>query len=237
MTNPTQPLKILCLIALFFLLAVCIVIAIDVDESLVAARKSTPALVAGIRGDLAAQVNAKLDPLVTQYAATGKALAGTATEARGLIADVRKEIPWVRESTTKEISELNERVDALNASVAKVADFPTALQPAIDGLNLMFRRDAVPAQTLGLLGASKVAAGEVAQTMKTVRDTVKAEAAPTAKAVRESAEGTAGTTAATAKLIGHVDDLFFGPRTFWQKVKGWLALLIGPGALVGAKAL
>ncbi len=75
---------------------------------------------------------------------------------------------------------------------------------------ILFRRDALPAQILGLTAASKVAAGEVAQTMRVVRD---------------SAPQVSASTIATAKSInGIAADVhvatseYVKARTFWQKV-------------------
>lgn len=173
------------------------------------------------------QVDGKLDPLVKQYAEVGASLAGAARQLDGLIADVRKEIPTVKESLTVESSFVNKKLDAVQADVAQLSSVALQLDPLLTETTHAIR-DLHP-QLLGTVAAFKVTVGETAQTMKTVRDTVKAEAGPTAQAVRESAQGTAKSTDAAAKLIEHSDefvvltkDLIYGRKSFWARVRAFL---------------
>jgi hypothetical protein len=74
-----------------------------------------------------------------------------------------------------QLTTLNTTLSAqLDRATGALAGFRQDIRPTLlatnDFTSVMFRRDALPAQTLGLLGATKVTMGEVAQTMKVVRD-------------------------------------------------------------------
>lgn len=56
---------------------------------------------------------------------------------------------------------LNNRIDEVTSSVVGIRE---DVQPSIAGMNLLMQRDALPAQVLGTLGATKVAMGQIAKT-------------------------------------------------------------------------
>jgi hypothetical protein len=79
---------------------------------------------------------------------------------------------------------------------------------------VLLRRDALPAQTLGLIAAAKVTAGETAQTMRTVRDAAP-KLAESAVGVGKSADGIAADIHAITADIAK-------PKTFWARFRAWL---------------
>ncbi len=58
---------------------------------------------------------------------------------------------------------LDQQLTRTNDSIAEVAKLRTDVQPAIEGANLLMRRDALPAQILGLTAATKVTMGQAAK--------------------------------------------------------------------------
>ena len=232
-----QTLK--CAALLVFIVAgIC---GIDLEQSL---KSSVPRRIDDAQRDLAHQIDSKFDPAIRKANALLDNVSALSNSLTRVSNHINAEIPKVERTTAKSMETVQAELDILNSHVNELSGITGQLKPTIDGLNLMFRRDAVPAELLGLLGASKVAAGEVAKTMATVRDTVHDEAKPTATAIRQSAEHTAETTKATAEvtqtantLLVNVNDMLFGPKTFKQKVLGLIRLLLGPAAILAAHGL
>ncbi len=231
-----EAMKCACLMALFVLLSCLIALTMRIDAIIVQAQTNAPLLIERTQSNLSKQLDAKLDPTITKANAALAGVSALTASLKRVSDHINAEIPAVKDSLTTETVTLNAKLDTLNASVWQAAHPLEPLQPTIDGLNLMFRKDELPKAIPALVRDYRRVGDEVAQTMITVRDTVKVEAGPTALAVRKSAEGTAKTTDATATLINHVDDLFFGPKTWKQKLMGWVRLLLAPGAILGAKA-
>ncbi len=90
---------------------------------------------------------------------------------------------------------------------------------------ILFRRDALPAQILGVLGATKVTMGETAQAMKVIRDS--------APQVSLSTIATAKSIEGIAADVHQVTSAYLKPRTFWGKVWGG----VKSGAIIWAHTL
>lgn len=103
-----------------------------------------------------------------------------------------------------EVSRLiDDRLERMTRSVEEVAAIRGDVRPAIEGANLLMRRDALPAQLLGTLGATKVTMGRVAQMSIAVEKEVPAivaSAKGTAKSLEKTAESTERTAANVQKM-------------------------------------
>lgn len=93
---------------------------------------------------------------------------------------------------------LDAKLARMTASVERVAGIRDDIQPTIAGANLLMRRDALPAQLLGTLGATKVTMGRVAKMSIAVEREV--------PAITESVKGTAGALERTAESTEQTAD-------------------------------
>lgn len=95
------------------------------------------------------------------------------------------------------------------------------IQPSIQGMNLLMRRDALPAQVLGTLGATKVAMGQIAQTSIKFE-----ESAPMIlQGVQTVIDNSNKTTEATAGVMANLKKATT-PLPAWMR----LGLAIAPSA-------
>jgi len=176
----------------------------------------------------------------------GRLTAAATAEIDTTRREVLREVASLRRDTTRQLTDLRLTADARIAAIAASADaqlsrtndtvagFRADLGPTVqhvenitahadDASAILLRRDALPAQVLGLTAAAKVTLGETAQTLRTVRDITAAEGPSTARAIREAAQQSSGiatdihtfTTAAVAPVpwyrkIGSV--LYTGAR-------------------------
>jgi prefoldin subunit 5 len=206
-----------------------------VEKSTVVAWKSVNTRIDSLQTSVSEQIDKKLTPVSEAAAKELTELQKTTKQANGLLADVRKDIPPVGKAAVDEVNLLNSKVDSLSGTLTSFSAISSEIKPTIEGLNLMFRKDELPKAIPALVRDYRRVGDEIADTMVTVRDTVKTEAAPTSEAIRKSAQGTASETASLTKLTDHVDqvffDLFLRPRTFWEKVQAWFKVLVGPAVL------
>jgi len=154
--------------------------------------------VQGIRQDL----NVQLD-------ATRGAVIGTVNhQVGGLRVDLVKELDAYRAVADVRIGDTLTRLDTALADVAAVR---AAAVPVLDNAaaitadtkaatDILLRRDALPAQILGVTAAAKVALGETAVTMRTVQQAAPEVAESIKKAAAESAKASENTAALTKHL-------------------------------------
>lgn len=115
-------------------------------------------------------------------------------------------------------TDLNQRLEDITGTVVKVRE---DIQPTIQGVNLLMRRDALPAQILGTLGATKVAMGQIAQTSIKFED-----ATPMLLAgVQTVIDNSNKTTEATAGVMANLKKATT-PLPTWMR----LGLAIAPSA-------
>ena len=130
-------------------------------------------------------------------------------QVTALRADVMTRADTLESNADTRIVEISGKLDAqltrTNDTLASVAG---GLQPTLtntasitahaDGAAaILFRRDALPAQLLGVTAAAKVTLGETAQTMRTIRDATPA----TVKTWQNIGTNVAGATASVDKLL------------------------------------
>lgn len=202
------------------------------------AYENLPAWKAEIGAGIGKQVDAKLGPLVKQYAATGQELAATARQANGLIADVRADLPGLENAANTEVSVINGQISTANGSIASIVTQVnpaiTSAKKAIDQVNAALP-DFLDCYNDGfgndncLFNRYQGVSKSFEQMAQTIDATVKTEAAPTAEAIRKSAEGTATSTANAAQLISDSDkfvnlttNLIYGPKTFMQRFRAFV---------------
>lgn len=142
--------------------------------------------------------------------------------------DVLREVTALRKDTMRQLDELRNTADARLSDIATraegqfsqandtLAGISSHIVPTLDHVEsitghadeasaILFARNGLPAQLLGVTAAAKVTLGEAAQTMKTIRDTTATEGPATAAAIREVTQQAGGiatdvhtfTTAAT----------------------------------------
>ncbi len=177
---------------------------------------------------------ATLTALPSGIAATRAALVGEVACARTellsladrqlttLQTSANAQIAGFRQTADRRLGDSLERVDR---ALVSVEGLRSDLKPILantaritartdEAAAVLFQRDALPAQALGLIAAAKVTAGETAQTIRTVRDAAP-KLAVSAESVGSSAAGIARDThSITASLAK--------PKNFWGKVGVWL---------------
>ncbi len=151
----------------------------------------------------------------------------------GIQRDARLELAATRELVAHELDANLARVDdALGVIYKSQSDLAPILAHvtqitlhADEASAILFRRDALPAQVLGVLGATKVTMGETAQAMKVIRDS--------APQVSLSTIATAKSIEGIAADVHQVTSAYLKPRTFWGKVWGG----VKSGAIIWAHTL
>jgi len=125
-------------------------------------------------------------------------------EAKAWRKDTNRQLDDLRNTVDAHATDLAVRADKqLTRTNDTIAGLRNDIQPSLTHVEaitqhadeasaILFRRDALPAQMLGLTAAAKVTLGETAQTMRTVRDIAAKEGPATAKAVRVGAEQLSG---------------------------------------------
>lgn len=148
-------------------------------------------------------------------------------QANGVRGDLARQVDGIRELTDRRLGDTLIRVDTalgkVDGVIALAGDLHQEIKPALahaasitahadEASDILLRRDALPAQILGLTAAAKVTLGETAQTMKTVRDA-------TPGFVHDG-------EAIVANVAGITDDAhqltskFTAPKTLPQKIWG-----------------
>jgi len=137
---------------------------------------AVPPQITAARADLTAQMNALRRDGLAEIEVQGKAFRRTGVNQLAVIRkDALAEIDATRSGLLQRADHVTDRVDdqlsTLNDRVAPVLANAASIEAHADeGVAILARRDALPAQVLGLIAASKVTAGETAQTMKALRD-------------------------------------------------------------------
>ena len=209
--RPVQTLKtaLMCL-----LLAVVSAIGVSVFQLV----RTTATVVAALPGEIQATRAA----LVSQIQATRSDLTGQVQLARedllrraerqvaGLRGDVMGEVAEIRVAADRRVGDSLGRVDtALEAVNALHNDLKPTLDNAAaitaqtkDTSAILFRRDALPAQLLGLTAAAKVTLGQTAETMRDIQRAtpeIVANIKATTEASTEASKNTAQVMANFAK--------------------------------------
>ncbi len=168
-----------------------------------------PEQVNTIRWDVNTQLNDARQQINQQLDAARTALVDTTNhQVGGLRVDLRKELDAYRDVADVRVGDTLARVDAALADIAAVR---AAAVPVLDNAAeltastkdaaaILLRRDALPAQLLGVTAAAKVALGETAVTMRTVQLAAPEVSESIKKAAAESAKASANTAALTAHL-------------------------------------
>ena len=144
------------------------------------------ALPATIQTVIREQGQATRDAALSAITDTRREALAEISRTRG---DLLARVDRLTDISERSIADLSERADrhlatlnttvALNLgrandSIAGVAALGTALKPTVDHVNeasaVLLRRDALPAQLLGLTAAAKVTLGQTAQTMRSVQN-------------------------------------------------------------------
>lgn len=124
----------------------------------------------------------------------------------------------LKQTVAQSLASVIAPIDGIRSDLQPVLDHATNISAHADEASaILLRRDALPAQTLGLIAASKVTAGEMAQTMKTFRDAAPQIVASSVQ-VAASAASIADSGAKEAKLLT-------APQTLRQKIVAWLELI------------
>lgn len=180
--------------------------------------RTTTAVVAAVPGEIQATRAA----LVSEIQATRNDLTGQVQSARedllshterqvvALRGDVMGEVAEIRVATDRRIGDTLGRVDAALATANALHDDlkPTLenaaaiTQQAKDASAILLRRDALPAQLLGLTAAAKVTLGQSAETMRDIQRAtpeIVANIKATTEASTEASKNTAQVMANFAK--------------------------------------
>jgi hypothetical protein len=140
------------------------------------------------------------------------------TQLTGARADIKEigdlfssRVDAVKDSLIAEIHPVMANAAQITANAASITAH------ADEASAILFRRDALPAQLLGVTAAAKVTLGETAQTMRTVRDAAPEISAAAIK-VSNSVASIADSGAQEAKK-------FTAPQTRREKIMLWLQLV------------
>lgn len=178
--------------------------------------KQVPGQIDATRTALTSEIDATRKDLDSQLDATrAQVLATVNTQATGLRADTKSELDAYRTVADARLGDTLARVDT---ALGTVDTLETALDPTLknvaeitahtnDATAILFRRDALPAQILGVTGAAKVALGQTALTMRTIQtatpeitENIKVASAESAKASANTAKVMANFAEATKPL-------------------------------------
>ena len=182
-------MKRLLLLLFSISLVVSIVVGLQVIFLLQAITQSTRALPGAVSAELQATRTAVLQELDNQATGIRQDLTGQVEGARkdllvrterqveGLRSDVIENVADIRTMADRRIDDSLGRVDKALAILESVND---ELKPTLDNAavitaqakeasGILFRRDALPAQILGLTAAAKVTLGQSAETMRDIQ--------------------------------------------------------------------
>lgn len=176
------------------------------------------------QGDLTrGWLNLNLMPPVNRLAATADKLPAMTRDL------IDKHASAIEARLNGQLSEALRMADARTGqALEQIAGLRMDLQPTLantasitahadEAAAILLRRDALPAQTLGLLAAAKVTAGETALTMRAVAKAAP-ELASAAVSTGKSVESIAASADKEAKELTR-------PRSFRQKLILWLELI------------
>jgi len=257
-----KPIRdVLVCLALAALLAVLVQTALAV-HSVNLAVASLPAQLTGIRQDLTSQLSRVVDgdprSLDIEDKVPLRALLLTFLngQIRGLRSDTSKQLTAIEFDA---MTAIREQGSALNGQVAEalkitnartgqaldqLAELRADLAPTFKNMTsitahadeaaaILFRRDALPAQTLGLIAAAKVATGQTALTMRDVQDAMPQMLASFQKIGNNSDKLTAETIATAKESTRLVKNLADNttPLPKWIRYPAQVVGLLGSAAL------
>jgi methyl-accepting chemotaxis protein len=175
-------LKLVLVCALLLALAGVGVQAILLLHAATVAARALPGAVTGelqaTRAALIAEVQATRSDLTTQLtSAREDLLSRTDRQVSALRGDVMGEVAEVRKTVDRRLGDTLERVDtalatmdALHGDLKPTLDNAAAITAqAKDASAILLRRDALPAQLLGVTAAAKVTLGQTAETMREIQ--------------------------------------------------------------------
>ena len=171
--------------------------------------KTMPQQIAALRTTAQSEIADTRSVLDRQLTATRTdVVAAINRQGSGLRTDTKLELDAYRQFADVKVSDVLARLDAalaqaaaLHTEVTPVLEHAASITAHADEASaILLRRDALPAQVLGTLGAAKVTLGETAQTMRTIRDTTPAVAENIKRATDESAKA----SESAAKLAAHL---------------------------------
>ena len=138
-----------------------------VSAELQATRSALMGQVAAVRGDIAGQiVSARTDLL----GRTERQVADLRTDVMGEVAQFRSIADRRLGDTLGRVDMALAQVDALRADLKPTLENAASITShANEASAILFRRDALPAQLLGLTGAAKVTLGQTAETMRDIQ--------------------------------------------------------------------
>lgn len=167
------------------LICVLLAVLIAVGTSVLLLVRTATAVVAAFPGEVQAtraalidQIQATRSDLTNEVASAREDLLGrTERQVSALRGDVIGEVAEIRKAADRRVGEALGRVDTVLATVDALHD---DLKPTLDNAaaittqakdasTVLLRRDALPAQLLGLTGAAKVTLGQTAETMRDIQ--------------------------------------------------------------------
>jgi len=163
------------LLAALIAVGVSVVLLIRTVTGVVAA---VPSQIQATRAALVAEIQATRSDLTSQVESTRKDMLGrTERQVAALRGDVMGEVAEIRKVADRRLGDTLGRVDAALVQVdALRADLKPTLENAAsitahanEASAILFRRDALPAQLLGLTAAAKVTLGQTAETMRDIQ--------------------------------------------------------------------
>lgn len=179
---------------------------------------AVPEQIAETRTVLADRVDTLTDAVSYQIQLTRDGLLEQASGVRG---DTKAELEAYRKTADARLGDTLQRVDtALGDLTALRQDAEPVLKNAADitahadeASAILFRRDALPAQVLGVTAAAKIALGETAQTMRVVQQDAPAITANIKTATDESAKA----SQKTAEVMQHFAQVT-KPLPLWVRI-------------------
>lgn len=238
------------LLGLGSVVALCLIaVLMRIDAAITQAQIDTPQRLDRIETQIGS-LKSDADTLISRADETLVSFARAGDQANGLIGDVRKELPGLKNATNIEVSAINGQISTATRGLIGIV---TRVNPAIDAAKVTI--DQVNASLPDFLDCYNDGFGNdnclfnryqgvsksFEQMAQTIDATVKREATPTAEAIRRSAEGTAKSTANAAQLISDSDkfvnlttDLIYGKRTFWQRFRAFCWGVANLGAKTAA---
>ena len=154
-------------VSAFLLLHTAAAVVADVPGEIQATRAALVTEIQATRGDLTGQVQSAREDLLGRTERQVIALRGDVT---GEVAEFRKAADQRVGDTLGRVDTALATVNALHDDLKPTLDNAAAITAqAKDASAILLRRDALPAQLLGLTGAAKVTLGQTAETMRDIQ--------------------------------------------------------------------
>ena len=209
--RPVQTLKTVLMCLLLAVLSAIGVSAFLLVRATTAVVAAVPGEIQATRAALVSEIQATRNDLTGQVRSAREDLLGrTERQVAGLRGDVMGEVAEIRVAADRRVGDTLGRVDTALEAVNALHD---ELKPTLDNAAaitaqtkdasaILFRRDALPAQLLGLTAAAKVTLGQTAETMRDIQRAtpeIVANIRATTEASTEASKNTAQVMANFAK--------------------------------------